>query len=60
MLDSRGGAQTEADFLRDVADGCYSLESLLLTDVVSAADLVQKYGDLPLGTADACVVAVLP
>lgn len=58
MLGSRGGARAEADFLRDVVDGLYLLESMTLTDVARAADLVEKYADLPLGTADACVVAV--
>lgn len=58
MLGSRAGPQAEADFLRDVADGVYTVESMLLTDVARAAGLVEKYADLPLGTADACVVAI--
>ncbi|SFQ16630.1 hypothetical protein SAMN05421810_10511 [Amycolatopsis arida] len=31
---------------------------MLRTDVARAADLVEKYAELSLGTADACVVAV--
>jgi uncharacterized protein len=58
MLGSRAGPQAEAGFLRDVADGLYSLESLLSEDIGRAADLVETYADLPLGTADACVVAL--
>lgn len=58
MLGSRAGAWVEANFLRDVADGAYTLESVLHADVVRAADLVEHYADLPLGTADAFVVAV--
>lgn len=58
MLGSRAGASAEADFLRDVADGVYTLESMMLADVARAAELVERYADLPLGTADACVVAV--
>jgi len=58
MLGSRAGPRAEAGFLLDVADGLYSLESLLLTDVARAAALVEKYADLPLGTADACVIAL--
>lgn len=58
MLGSRGGAGAEADFLRDVADGLYVVESMIPTDIARAADLVEKYADLPLGTADACVVAL--
>lgn len=58
MLGTRAGASAEADFLRDVADGLYTIESMMLTDIARAADLVEKYADLPLGTADACVVAI--
>ncbi|HET6213817.1 MAG TPA: PIN domain-containing protein [Micromonosporaceae bacterium] len=58
MLASRAGAQAEADFLRDVADGVYELVAVNAADVRRAADLVQRYANLPLGTADAFVVAV--
>lgn len=58
MLGSRAGASAEADFLRDVADGLYTVESMMLADIARAADLVEKYADLPLGTADACVIAL--
>lgn len=58
MLGSRGGASAEADFLRDITDGLYVVESMMLADIARAADLVEKYADLPLGTADACVVAL--
>jgi predicted nucleic acid-binding protein len=58
MLGFRAGAKAEADFLRDVADGAYTVESMMLTDIARAADLVEKYADLPLGTTDACVIAL--
>lgn len=58
MLGSRAGNQAEADFLHDVADGLYLIESMHRTDIARAADLVEKYGNLPLGTADACVIAL--
>lgn len=58
MLGSRAGPQAEADFLRDIADGIYTVESMYRTDIERAAHLVEKYADLPLGTADACVVAL--
>jgi len=58
MLGSRAGATAEADFLRDVADGLYTIESMMLADIARAADLVENYADLPLGTADACVIAL--
>lgn len=38
--------------------GFYTVESMMLADIARAADLVEKYADLPLGTADACVVAL--
>ena len=58
MLGTRAGARAEADFLRDVADGVYVIESMLRADIGRAAVLVEEYADLPLGTADACVVAL--
>ena len=58
MLSTRAGAQAEANFLRDVADGIYQLISLDRDDLRRAADLVEQYSKLPLGTADACVATV--
>ena len=58
MLSTRAGAKAEADFLRDVADGIYELASVTPSEVNRVASLVEQYADLPLGTADACVVAV--
>jgi hypothetical protein len=46
----RAGTQAEADFLRDVADGAYTVESMMLAVIARAADLMEKYADLPLGT----------
>jgi predicted nucleic acid-binding protein len=57
-LSSRAGATAEADFLRDVADGIYELVPVTSTDARRAATLVERYADLPLGTADAFVIAV--
>lgn len=58
MLGSRAGAKVESGFLRDVAEGVYQVEPVTEADAHRAADLVEKYADLPLGTADAFVVAV--
>ncbi|GGT61228.1 hypothetical protein GCM10014713_63380 [Streptomyces purpureus] len=58
MLASRAGAKAEADFLRDVADGVYELVPVTSSEVSRAADLVEQYASLPLGAADAFVVAV--
>lgn len=53
-----GRVKAEADFLRDVADGVYDLVPVTSSEAARAADLVERYADLPLGTADAFVVAV--
>jgi predicted nucleic acid-binding protein len=37
MLGSRGGAAAEADFLRDIVDGLYVVESMTLTDIWSTS-----------------------
>jgi predicted nucleic acid-binding protein len=58
MLHSRAGSKAEAGFLRDIADGLYELVQVTAADVARAADLVEQYSDLPLGTADSIVVAV--
>lgn len=55
---SRAGAKAEADFLRDVADGVYELVPVTSPEINRAAELVEKYANLPLGTSDAFVVAV--
>ncbi len=57
MLHSRAGSNAEAGFLRDVADGLYELVQVSIGDAARAADLVEQYSDLPLGTADAIVIA---
>src|SRR5262249_35920033 len=56
MLYSRADTKAEADFLRDVADDVYQLVAITPADAARAADLVEKYANLPLGTADAFVV----
>lgn len=58
MLQSRAGSKAEAGFLRDVADGLYELVQITAADALRAADLVEQYSDLPLGTADAIVIAI--
>lgn len=58
MLHSRAGSRAEAAFLRDIADGVYELVQVTAADAMRAADLVEQYSSLPLGTADAIVVAV--
>ncbi|WP_239312271.1 MULTISPECIES: type II toxin-antitoxin system VapC family toxin [unclassified Frankia] len=58
LLFSRAGTKAEADFLRDVADGVYELVPVTPADARQAAVLVERHASLPLGTADAFVVAV--
>jgi len=57
LLGTRCGARAEAAFLRDTVDGPIEVVSLTSSDRARAADLVEQYGDMPLGTADASVVA---
>lgn len=58
MLATRAGAAAEAGFLRDVADGLYTPIPVDAAQARRAAELVEKYADLPLGTSDAFVIAV--
>lgn len=58
MLARSAGPKVEADFLNDVADGLYQLVALTPEDVRRSAELVAKYADFPLGTSDACVIAI--
>ncbi|WP_410572484.1 type II toxin-antitoxin system VapC family toxin [Amycolatopsis sp. cmx-4-61] len=58
MLGTRAGPKAEASFLCDIADGSYIVASMHVDDFVRAAELVEQYADLPLGTADACVLTV--
>lgn len=58
MLASRAGTAAELEFLADTIHGSYEVVSLDRADRVRVAELVRAYADMPLGTADACVVAV--
>jgi predicted nucleic acid-binding protein len=58
LLARNAGSRVEALFLDAVADGDFQLVDLVAADVRRAADLVRTYGDLPLGTTDATVVAI--
>lgn len=52
------GAPAEAAFLSSLAPSDVEVEQLLRPDLDRMAELVSVYGDLPLGTVDASVVAV--
>ena len=58
MLGKIGGARVEAGFLRSLRSGVFHLVDLTDDDLDRIADLVERYADLPLGSADASVVAV--
>lgn len=57
LLASRLGAESEIRFLGDLAAGNLIAEPVAPSDWIRIAELVARYRDLPLGTADASVVA---
>jgi uncharacterized protein len=58
VLASRRGTRSEASFLGSVAAGELRLIDLTSADYARCAELVTRYSNLPLGAADASVVAV--
>lgn len=58
LLGVKAGARSEADFLRAVADGDFTVADLTVADFARMAQLVERYADLPLGTSDASVIAL--
>ena len=48
----------EAAFLRSVRDDVFTLVSISSADLDRMAELVEAYSSLPLGAADASVIAV--
>jgi predicted nucleic acid-binding protein len=58
MLGKLGSPKVEAGFLRSLEAGIFKLIELTETDLLRIASLVERYSDLPLGSADASVVAI--
>ncbi len=58
LLAREAGPTLEAAFLRSLADGDFATVAPTFADYGRMADLVIQYGDLPLGTTDAAVVAL--
>jgi predicted nucleic acid-binding protein len=58
LLERERGSKAEASFLDSLAAGELQLVALQVADLRRMADLVRRYGDLPLGAVDASVVAV--
>jgi len=57
LLGRRIGADAETRFVGDFAVGTFILEPLLPADLLRIAELVWRYRDMNLGTADASIVA---
>ncbi len=58
LLHRDGGPSVEADFLRSFESGFLTVADVDAADLARMAGLVEQYGDLPLGGADASVVAL--
>lgn len=58
MAETRVGPDAEAAFLRSLAAGELQFAELARPDLSRMAELVEQYSDLPLGAADASVVAL--
>lgn len=58
VLESRCGPVIEAAFLDSLRSGALTVVELIDEDYGRMAELVRQYADLPLGAADASVVAV--
>lgn len=57
LISTRLGREAEVRFLGDLAAGNLIAEHVAAGDWLRIAELVVRYRDLPLGTADASVVA---
>ena len=58
LLEREKGARAEAEFLRSVRSGQVMMVPLTVHDLDRMAELVETYGDFPLGLVDASVIAV--
>ncbi|HTE61287.1 MAG TPA: PIN domain-containing protein [Solirubrobacteraceae bacterium] len=58
MIATRVGAGAERALLDEVARGAYRLEPFDAGDVAAARDVIQRYGDMELGLADASIVVL--
>ncbi|RMI31057.1 PIN domain-containing protein [Nocardia stercoris] len=57
LIGTRLGADAEVRFLGDFAEGLFEVEPVHPADWLRIAELVARYRDRPLGTADASVIA---
>lgn len=58
LVRTRLGRQAQLGLLRDVTAGAYQLERFEAGDVASAAQVIDRYGDLDLSLADASLVVL--
>jgi predicted nucleic acid-binding protein len=58
LLGREAGPRVESLFLSSLADGDFSAVDLTAEDYARMAELVLTYGDLPLGTTGASVIAI--
>jgi predicted nucleic acid-binding protein len=58
LIGDRLGAQAELAFARSIANREFTVEPVLDSEWSRIAELVEQYADLPLGMADASVVAL--
>jgi uncharacterized protein len=58
LLLTRVGQQAEAALLREVAEGAFELVTFLAEDVADAMALIERYGDLKIGLADASLAVI--
>lgn len=58
LLGREAGPKIESLFLDSIAAGDFTPVDLMAADFARMAELVRRYGDLPLGTTDAAAVAV--
>ena len=57
LIAKRLGTDAEVRFLGDFARGAFSVQPVHASDWLRMAELVSRYRDLPLGSADASVIA---
>lgn len=58
LLMTRVGVAAETALLHQVAEGAYQLVDFSSEDVAEATEVIERYGDLRLGLADASVAVI--
>jgi uncharacterized protein len=58
LVGKYAGARAESLFLRSLAEGDFTVAELTTADWLRTSELVEQYGDFPLGTTDAAVIAL--